>query len=335
MGDSIRFAAQGEYDRLRAELESARAGSAPAAVVESLRLALVDAQQRTTILQASLERAEASLRSQLAAGDSIRRAAQAELTRLQSQLSAANQSGTSAALLDSLRQAMRQAEERAAAVASQVRAVRGVNLAGVAQANQSAIGLVETHLGADIFDGTGFVINASGYLVTNRHVVAQGGRSPDSVFVTMADQKVKHRADVVTVAALGGPDLAVLKIRGYSGPWVPQIDWQGRNVRQGEPAALIGFPAGLGNALDATGAVRTSMTAGIFSKVTADAINFDAFTIGGSSGSPIFNASGEVVAVHRAGLREAAGFGFAVPVRQLVPLLPPEVRQELGLRPST
>jgi S1-C subfamily serine protease len=73
------------------------------------------------------------------------------------------------------------------------------------------------------------------------------------------------------------------------------------------------------------------MSAGIFSKVTEDRIQFDGFTVGGSSGSPIFNANGEVVAVHAAGLREAAGLGLTVPIRLVIPLLPPDARAELGI----
>ena len=84
-------------------------------------------------------------------------------------------------------------------------------------------------------------------------------------------------------------------------------------------------------ALDQTRTVRTSMSAGIFSKVTPDRIQFDGFTVGGSSGSPIFNANGEVVAVHAAGLKEAAGLGFAVPVSQVLPFLPPDAKAELGI----
>jgi S1-C subfamily serine protease len=95
---------------------------------------------------------------------------------------------------------------------------------------------------------------------------------------------------------------------------------------------LIGFPAGAAAALDETRTVRTSMAAGIFSKVTAELIQFDGFTIGGSSGSPVFNANGDVVAVHRAGLREAAGLGFAIPIKAVIALLPPDARAELGLR---
>jgi len=87
-------------------------------------------------------------------------------------------------------------------------------------------------------------------------------------------------------------------------------------------------------AMDASrsGTVRTSMSAGIFSKVEAERVQFDGFTIQGSSGSPIFNANGEVVAVHRSGLREAAGLGFGVPINQLLQILPAQARAELGIR---
>ncbi|HET7038313.1 MAG TPA: trypsin-like peptidase domain-containing protein, partial [Gemmatimonadales bacterium] len=90
-----------------------------------------------------------------------------------------------------------------------------------------------------------------------------------------------------------------------------------------------GFPAGVVAALDHSRTVRPSMSAGIFSKVTPDRIQFDGFTVGGSSGSPIFNAEGEVVAVHAAGLAEAAGLGFTVPVRHVLRLLPEDARREL------
>jgi pSer/pThr/pTyr-binding forkhead associated (FHA) protein/S1-C subfamily serine protease len=332
IADSMQQAASAERDRLSEALEEARAGSAPASVVDSLRVALGAAEARTEALATALARAESSLAEQLAAGDSVNRAAQAELARLQTELNRASASGTSDALLDSLRAAVQSAEERATQIASQVRAVEGVNLAAVAQANQGAVGLVAVFIGNEIYDGSGFAVTASGYFVTNRHVVMHQNRRPDSVYVTMADDEMMMPADVVQVASPSGPDLAVLKIRGFDGPYLQQVDWSGSAARQGEPAALIGFPAGMGNAYDAsTGTVRTSMSAGIFSKVTADVINFDGFTVGGSSGSPVFNATGEVVGVHRAGLREAVGMGFAVPIPQLVALLPAEARRELGL----
>lgn len=329
--DSVRNAALGDYQRLQQALDSARAGSAPAAVVESLRTALTSAQNRTTALEAALERAQSSMRKQLAAGDSLRRAAENDLQRLRSQL-AAQSSGASAssAELDSLRKAVQAAEERANHVEAGLRAVRGVDLAHIAQVNQGAVGLVSTYAGKDIWDGSGFVITPDGYLITNRHVVQPEGHTADSVFVTMADHRTMSRADIIDISEAPGPDLAVLRIRKYSGPHIEHVDWAGTDVRQGEPAALIGFPEGVAAALDATRTVRTSMSGGYFSKVTPELIQFDGFTVTGSSGSPVFNADGEVVSVHAEGLRAAAGLGFSIPVRLVLPLLPADVRKEVG-----
>jgi pSer/pThr/pTyr-binding forkhead associated (FHA) protein/S1-C subfamily serine protease len=329
--DSVLFVASAEYNRLRTELLAAREQAAPASVIDSLRDALVAADERTQALEASLARSQDALRRQLAAGDSARRLAEAEVARLRGELERATQERVSQGLVDSLRQAIRTAEEQASDIGAQLRAVSGVNLAAVAQANQHAVGLVTVFQGLKLFDGSGFVVTPSGHFVTNRHVVNPEGKAPDSVFVTMADERFMEPADIIVVAPAGQPDLAVIRIRNYSGPRIESVDWSGTRAKQGEPAALIGFPAGLGAALDQTRTVRTSMSAGIFSQVTTESIRFDGFTVEGSSGSPVFNASGEVVGVHRGSLRGATGLGFAVPVTKLIPLLPAEVKVELEI----
>jgi pSer/pThr/pTyr-binding forkhead associated (FHA) protein/S1-C subfamily serine protease len=327
--DSSRAAALAEYQRLELDLERAREASAPAAIVDSLRVALDDARSRTASLEEALDRARGAMERQLSAGDSLRQAMAAETQRLRAQLTASQAGGVSAAELANLRAEMRAAEERARVLEQGLRAVRGADLARIAEANQAAVGLVSVFAGGKIFDGSGFVISSSGYFVTNRHVATPDGVTPDSIHITMADQRTGYRARLVTAEPSGGPDLAVLYIPRYVGPIVARVDWEGTRARQGEPAALIGFPAGVAAALDYTSTVRTSMSAGIFSKVTPAQIQFDGFTVGGSSGSPVFNADGEVVAVHAAGLREAAGLGFAVPVKLVLPLLPEEVRREV------
>ncbi len=332
--DSVRRVASADYEHLRQALDSARSSAAPSAVLDSLRQALTSASKRTEALEGALKRAEAQMAVQIAAGDSTRRVAQGELVRLRGEVSRASASAArgSSELLDSLRGAMRDAERRAQAVDAQMRGLKGLNLPALAQSAGGAVGLVTAFIGQEIYDGSGFVLTPSGYFVTNRHVAEPEGKTADSLFVTMAGQKFMVRADVASVAPAEGPDVAVIKIHGYKGPVVPHVDWSGSHVRQGEPAALIGFPAGAALALDASGKVQTSMSAGIFSKVTPERIQFDGFTVGGSSGSPIFNADGEIVALHRSGLKEAAGLGFAVPIPQLVPYLPSDAKAELGLR---
>lgn len=332
--DSLMLSAQGEVERLRGELTRARDGAAPALVLDSLREALEAAGARTDALEEALFTAQRSLSRELAMGDSLRRQAEADLARVRAELDRARGESRPSASMDSLLEAVRAAEQRADAIEAQMRAIRGFDLASISQASQGAIGLVTVFSHVGVFDGSGFMITASGYFITNRHVILSEGSMADSVFVTMADQRSPLRATVVKVSDPSGPDLAVLRVPGYSGPHLQKMDWTGTRMRQGEPAALIGFPAGMVAALDAssTGVVRTSMSAGIFSKVEPERVQFDGFTVSGSSGSPIFNASGEVVAVHRSGLREAAGLGFGVPINQLVPLLPSEARLELGIR---
>jgi len=338
--DSIRKAASVEAQRLRASFDSARATSAPRAVLDSLRDALADAARRTGLLEQSLVRARQSLDQQLAAGDSARRRAEEEMMRLRAEVGKAQAGGEgSRAVLDSLRRALKTAEERANDVATQVRAVRGSNLAQVAQLNQGAVGLLysfyQTARGEKVASGSGFAITPSGFFVTNRHVVTDdSGRVRDTIYITMADQRFNLNTRIRVVALGSDVDLAIVQIPDYRGPYIKKIDWEGNAANQGAPAALIGFPYGTGLAFDDTlsRVVRTSMTAGIFSKVAPDFIQFDGITVGGSSGSPVFNANGEVVAVHRAGLADGPGLGFAVPVSKVLKLLPAEAKSELSIK---
>ena len=319
-----------ESERLRRDLAAARAAAAPASEVETLRIQLVAAESRTAQLQASLDRAQQALGQQLAAGEARREEAQRDLQRMRDQLAAAERRAPSQGLIDSLRRAVSTAEAQTASLDAKMRAIRATDFAGMAQQNQGAVGLITVALGADRYDGTGFLISPDGYMLTNWHVVADSAHAePDTVWVTMADQSAGRYADVVATSR--ERDVALIKVRGYQGSYLTAIDWAGTKARQGEPAALIGYPAGSGFARDRASVVRTSMTAGILSRVTVDLIQFDGMTTGGSSGSPVFNADGEVISVHRAGLRQGPGFALSVPVKYAIPLMPPALRQRLGL----
>jgi pSer/pThr/pTyr-binding forkhead associated (FHA) protein/S1-C subfamily serine protease len=331
--DSLRAAATTEAATARASLDSAMSAAAPVAVLDSLRGALADANRRSTGLEESLNRARQSVDAQLGAADSMRKAAQVELTRLKAQVAEAEARGAdSRAVMDSLHRTLKAADERVKEVSGQVRALKGADFPLIAQLNQGAVGLVTTKIGKEIWDGSGFVITPSGYLLTNRHVVRPEGIadvSAESVFVTMSDHEYSFMADIVMVAPADGPDVAVLKIRNYKGPVVNKVDWSGTHAVQGEGAALIGFPAGYDNAVDEKKVVKSSMTAGNFATVGSDLIQFAGLSVAGSSGSPLFNGAGEVVGLHRAGLREKPGFGYAVPLARVFPLLPAEVKAEL------
>lgn len=322
--------ARADAERLRGELAQARAAAAPAEQVDLLRAQLESAQVRTVHLQAALDRAQQALTQQLSAGEARREEAQRDLQRMREQLAAAERRAPSQELIDSLRRAVASAESQTASLDAKMRAIRATDFAGLAQQNQGAVGLITVALGGSYYDGTGFVVSPDGYMLTNWHVVADSSHAqPDTVWVTMADQSLGRYADVIATSS--ERDLALIRIRGYQGPFLTAIDWKGTKARQGEPAALIGYPAGSGFARDRGSVVRTSMTAGILSRVTSDLVQFDGMTTGGSSGSPVFNADGDVISVHRAGLRQGPGFALSVPVKYAIPLMPATVRQRLGL----
>jgi pSer/pThr/pTyr-binding forkhead associated (FHA) protein/S1-C subfamily serine protease len=324
--------AHAETERLRRELDIARVAAAPAARVESLRGQLASAEARTTELRAALERAQTALTAQLAAGEARRVAAQDEVQRLRDELAAAERRAPSAATLDSLRRAVSTAEQQTQTLDARLRAIRATDFAALAQQNQGAVGLVTVSLGRAYYSGTGFAITPDGYMLTNWHVVADSQHArPDTIWVTMADQTQARYADVIATSQ--ERDIAVIKMRGYQGVYIATVDWSGTKARQGEPAAVIGYPAGAGFARLRSAVVRTSMTAGIISRATEDVIQFDGMTTGGSSGSPMFNANGEVIAIHRAGLPQAPGFALAVPTRHAVTILPIPLREKLGIRP--
>jgi len=274
-----------------------------------------------------LASAEREFSAQLKNATEAQQSAQREIARLTHDLDAARRGAVNQAQVDSLEQRLRDAEARAAATGAQ-----GGDFEQVADANQGAVGLVVAHYGADSVMGSGFVITRSGYFITNRHVVKDSLRPPArAVEVTMADTRAPLPADVVAVSDVPDQDIAVLKIRGFHGNPVRAIDWSGTDIHQGTPVVLIGFPGGTELGIDARGFVRTSLFPGTISKTPGDWLQFSGTTLSGSSGSPIFNAAGEVVAVHFGGYIGGPGIGFSVPVARVRRWLPQDARNELGI----
>ncbi len=158
--------------------------------------------------------------------------------------------------------------------------------------------------------GSGFIINGNGQIITNAHVV-QGA---DKVTVTLKDGRVLQGKvmglDPVT-------DVAVVKIEGDKLPSVTLGDSE--KIKAGEWAIAIGNPLGLDNTVtagivSATG--RSSSQVGDGSK-RVNYIQTDAAINPGNSGGPLLNASGQVIGMNTAILRNAQGLGFAIPINQV------------------
>ncbi|HEY9632525.1 MAG TPA: HhoA/HhoB/HtrA family serine endopeptidase [Coleofasciculaceae cyanobacterium] len=157
--------------------------------------------------------------------------------------------------------------------------------------------------------GSGFIIDRSGIILTNAHVVDQA----DKVTVLLKDgrtfQGKVQGADEVT-------DLAVVKIEGRNLPVAPLGD--SSQVKVGDWAIAVGNPLGLDNTVT-LGIVstlqRSSAQVGIPDK-RLDFIQTDAAINPGNSGGPLLNATGEVIGINTAIRPDAMGIGFAIPINQ-------------------
>ena len=285
--------------------------------------------QRAAAAEARLASAEHSFAQQMQQATSAQARSSAEITQLQRDLADARRQAVSRVVLDSLERRLREAEARESAAALGNAAM--ADFTRVARDNQRAVGLVIVRYGSDSIMGSGFALTPSGYFVTNRHVVQDELRGPArSVVVVMGETNLAQSADVVSVSSIPDQDVAILKVRGYRGGVVESVDWFGRGALQGAPAAMLGFPFGTQLAQDESGLVHASMFGGIIAQV-GDWIRFSGMTYAGVSGSPVFNAAGEVIAVHFGQPHQGTGLGVAVPMSRVRRWLPPDARAELGL----
>src|ERR1700746_1332860 len=156
--------------------------------------------------------------------------------------------------------------------------------------------------------GSGFVIDKEGHILTNYHVVADARQ----VEVTMHNRK-KYKATIV--GADPAHDLAVIQIKAPD--LVPSVLGDSRNLQVGQKVYAIGNPFGL---------ART-MTRGIVSSIRPvrepngatidEAIQTDAAINPGNSGGPLMNWHGEVIGINTMILSNVgrnAGIGFAIPI---------------------
>ncbi len=158
--------------------------------------------------------------------------------------------------------------------------------------------------------GSGFIINADGLIITNAHVV----KGADKVSVTLKDNRVLE-GKVMGIDTI--TDVAVVKVNSNNLPTVKLGNSE--QIKPGEWAIAIGNPLGLDNTVtagivSATG--RSSSQVGDPRK-RVNYIQTDAAINPGNSGGPLLNASGQVIGMNTAILKNAQGLGFAIPINQV------------------
>ncbi len=266
-------------------------------------------QAHTDSVLAAADQTVAALRGQVEGLATRLRASQSEVQRLQQDLNAAYRSGQS----DDVRTLTQRLEAATRNLQYQQAAAR-VDYAAIAERNQGAVAMVWVEFGPDdVQTGTAFAVRRDGVLITNRHVVAgaTGSRRPTRVAVRFADSDQTWRARVLALSAEA--DLAAIKVDIRGGvPTVRRINPRADTLPQGAAVAVIGFP--LGTSLPMTGEiVRTTLLAGTVSKALSDVLQIDGYGAAGSSGSPVFDGNGEVVAVLYGGEAPNGRIVFGVP----------------------
>ena len=168
--------------------------------------------------------------------------------------------------------------------------------------------------------GSGFLISADGYVVTNNHVIAPAARGAtvESITVTLQDRE-EYKAKLIGRDPTS--DLAVLKIDSPTPlPFVRMGD-SGR-ARVGDWVVAIGQPFGLGGTVTAgiVSAVHRSTGNGPFDSF----IQTDAAINQGNSGGPMFNLNGEVIGINSQIYSQSGGnigIGFAIPATEAKPII--------------
>jgi len=166
--------------------------------------------------------------------------------------------------------------------------------------------------------GSGFVLDAEGYVATNAHVVTGEGSNADradDVYVEFSDGN-RVAAEIVGVDPFA--DVALLRVSPSGLSLTPLSLGSSDRIRVGEPVAAIGSPFG----------ERQSLTVGVISALDrnirsltrfgiGDAIQTDASINPGNSGGPLLDGRGRVLGINaqiKSSSGGGEGVGFAIPV---------------------
>lgn len=172
------------------------------------------------------------------------------------------------------------------------------------------LGMVEDSMNI----GTGFVIDDSGLILTNQHVVS----NPDDEYIVITSDGGEH---VVTeIARDDVNDLAILKVEGNGLEALPL--GESATLEPGQFVVAIGTPLG-----DLPGTVTTGVISGLGRTVTAssggfwgtsrtyeDVIQTDAAVNPGNSGGPLLDSNGAVIGINFATTSGADNISFAIPI---------------------
>ncbi|MFZ5892140.1 MAG: DegQ family serine endoprotease [Myxococcota bacterium] len=164
--------------------------------------------------------------------------------------------------------------------------------------------------------GSGVIVSADGYILTNNHVVAEASE----IKVTTYD---KREYDATVVGTDPKSDVAVIKLKGSVGGLKPVEFGDSSKLRLGDVVLAVGNPFGVGQTVT-MGIVSAKGRADLGIVDYEDFIQTDAAINPGNSGGALINMQGQLVGVNTAILSRSGGFqgiGFAIPTNMALPIM--------------
>ena len=237
------------------------------------------------------------------------KAAQDETARLRRELQA---SSNDAAAVTRLQKQLDAVEQRR-------RLLGGVDYRAISHQNQDAVAIVLVeYADGQRFSGTAFAVDSNGTMITNKHILVgeDGTKTPHRLGVIFSGSTQFFRGDMIGVSPES--DIGVLRVAIKGGtPRVRGLARTREGIERGDPVAILGYPLGFDLPMENRGGdpiAEPSLTVGTVSKALTAVLQVDAYGAPGSSGSPIFDRNGNVIAVLYGGERESNGkIIFAVP----------------------
>lgn len=164
--------------------------------------------------------------------------------------------------------------------------------------------------------GSGVIVSADGYILTNNHVVAEARE----IKVTVSD---KREFDATVVGTDPKSDLAVIKIKGAPSGLRPAEFGDSSKLRLGDVVLAIGNPLGVGQTVT-MGIVSAKGRADLGIAAYEDFIQTDAAINPGNSGGALIDTEGKLVGINTAILSRSGGYqgiGLAIPSSMAQPIM--------------
>ncbi len=170
--------------------------------------------------------------------------------------------------------------------------------------------------------GTGFIVDKDGTILTNNHVVAEGGNEASAISVKTSDGK---NLPARVVGRDQATDIAVIHIDPKGLDLKPLALGDSDSMEVGDWVVAIGNPFGLEHTVSqgiVSAKGRTKEDVPLDPAGFYDFLQTEASINPGNSGGPLLNLRGEVIGINSAIRANATGVGFAIPINMVKQLLP-------------